>query len=131
LEYHFVLRIEKIVMQSQWKHELEHGKRFPHLPVDYGFRDGVRFWFSDFSAPYHVDVPKNRKSSAENVQFIANRIDPQIKWEVEACEKLIKVPRVFLKRVLQGVVDYANERGIQVITAEVMEQINQERKKKG
>jgi flavin reductase (DIM6/NTAB) family NADH-FMN oxidoreductase RutF len=129
-EYHFVLRIEKIVMQEHWAEELEEGKKFPHIPVDYGFRDGQSFWFSDWSRPYHVDVPRHKQDDAERIKFMADRIDPEIKWEMQACEMLLRVPRVFLKRVLKGVIEKAKERGLTVVTAELMEQINAERKGK-
>ena len=127
-EYHFVLRIEKIVMQEAWKVELERGKKFPELPVDYGFRDGQYFWFSDWSRPYHVNVPRHKQNDAQSIQFQANRIDPEIKWEIEACEMLLRVPRAFMKRVLKGVIVKAKERGVSVITTDFMELVNRERK---
>ena len=129
-EYHFKLRIEKIVMQEEWQEELDLGKRFPPLPVDYGFRigQGRKFWFSDWSRPYHVDVPNHKQDNAENIQFMANRIDPEIQWELEACEMLLRVPRVFLNRVLKGVVAKAREHNIDTITPDFMEQVNRERK---
>lgn len=129
-EYHFVLRIEKIVMQEAWAEELERGKKFPHIPVDYGFRDGQYFWFSDWSRPYHVDVPHHKQDNAEHIQFMANRIDPDIQWELEACEMLLKVPRVFLKRILKGVIEQVKQQGETVVTAAMMAQINAQRKGK-
>lgn len=127
-EYHFVLRIEKIVMQADWAEELERGEKFPHIPVDYGFRDGQHFWFSDWSRPYHIDVPDHKQDDATSIKFMADRIDPEIEWDLEACKMLVRVPRVFLKRVLKGVIAKAKERDITVVTAELMEQINAERK---
>lgn len=129
-EYHFVLRIEKIVMQEHWAEELEKGKKFPPIPVDYGFRDGQHFWFSDWSRPYHVDVPNHKQDKAETIQFMADRIDPEVKWELDACKMLLRVPRVFLKRVLKSIIEKAKEKGDNVITVELMEQINAERKEK-
>ncbi len=122
-EYHFVLRIEKIVMQTYWKDALETGVEFPPLPVDYGFREGIHFWFSKFSAPYAVDVPSDRQVEASHIQFQANRIDPSIQWELEACEKLKKVPKIFLNKVLKGIVQEANNQKVTIITPAFLDSI--------
>ena len=61
--------------------------------------------------------------------YAANRMDPNIKFTEDACKTLVKVPRVFLKLVLNGCVDYARENNITVIDAEVMKAINDKRKK--
>ncbi len=41
---------------------------------------------------------------------------------------LVKVPRVFLKTVLNGCVKYARERGIALIDEKVMKDINDKRR---
>ena len=41
---------------------------------------------------------------------------------------VVKVPRVFLKTVLTGCVNYAKEHGITVIDEKVMKDINDKRK---
>ena len=53
------------------------------------------------------------------------RTRPQ--WE--ACQTLVKVPRVFLKLVLQGCVDWAKENGVTLITPVEMKIINDKRAK--
>jgi len=127
-EYHFVLRIEKIIMQKEWKDALEEGGKFPPLPVDYGFREGIHFWFSDFNTPYAVDVPNHKQTDVERIVYLANRIDPTVQWDWEACEKLKKVPRIFLQKVLKGIVAEAKKQGRTQVTASFMDELNASKK---
>ena len=41
--------IDKIIMKKKWKDCLFKGKGFPRLPIDYGYRDNVQFWFTKHS----------------------------------------------------------------------------------
>jgi len=124
---HFVLVIDKLVMKQKWKNALIKGKGFPRLPVDFGFRDNIRFWFSKHSRPYDVKVPGSKAASVEAVLYACTRFDPDIKWEKEACAKIVKVPNVFLKRVIGGVVAAAKKEGITTITPEFMDKVRDKR----
>ncbi len=127
LEHHYLLRIDKIVMHHKWREALLQGGEFPKLPIDYGYRDSMHFWFSHASRPRSVDVPKGHGSTADAVRFDADRIDPSVTWEVAACEELVNVPRVFLKTVLTGCVEAAKARGVHVITAGFLKEIRDKR----
>lgn len=116
LEHHYLLQVDKIVMHEKWKTALAAGGEFPRLPIDYGYRDSLHFWFTKGSKPYSVDIPKGRGVNADTVLFQANRIDPAVTWEPAACAELIDVPRIFLKTVLAGCVDSAKKRGVTIIT---------------
>ena len=59
--------------------------------------------------------------------YAATRYDDSVEWTEEACAKLVKVPRVFLKRVLKGVVEAAKADGVTVITAEFMDKVRDKR----
>ena len=61
--------------------------------------------------------------------YAANRIDDVVKFTEEACASLVKVPRVFLKLVLQGCVAWAKENNVTLITLEHMKIINDKRSK--
>ena len=124
---YFVLVIDKLVMKQKWKKALMKGKGFPRLPVDFGFRDNVQFWFSNHSKPYPIKVPGDKAAPVEAVQYACTRFDPDIKWEKEACEKIVKVPNVFLKRVISGVVEAAKKEGITTITPEFMDKVRDKR----
>jgi len=127
LEHHYLLRIEKIVMHARWKRALIAGGEFPPLPVDYGYRDSLHFWFSDAKKPWPVGVPKGHGVTADAVLYQANRIDPSVTWEPEACAELAGVPRIFLKTVLTGCVDAAKAQGVTVITPAFLHTIRRKR----
>lgn len=124
---HLVLVIDKIIMKKKWKDALFKGKGFPRLPVDFGFRDNIQFWFSEHSKPYAIKVPSSKAAPIEAVQYACDRFDPDIKWEKEACAKIVKVPNIFLKRVIGGVVEAAKKEGLTVITPAFMDKIQDKR----
>ncbi len=124
---HLVLVIDKILMKPKWKDALFRGRGFPRLPVDFGFRDNIRFWFSRHARPYSLKVPGSKAAPLEAVCYACTRFDPDITWEKEACAKIVKVPNVFLKRVIGGVVAAAKEEGITRITPEFMDRVQNKR----
>jgi flavin reductase (DIM6/NTAB) family NADH-FMN oxidoreductase RutF len=128
-ESHFLLHIDKIVMQEKWRDCLLKGKGFPRLPIDYGYRDNVRFWFARQSRPYAVPIPKEKGNKIETVKYACVRFDPNITWQDAACAKIVKVPSIFLNKVISGVVKAAHEQGVTVITPEFMDKIRDKRSK--
>ena len=129
LEMHFILTIDKIIMKNKWKENLFKGKGFPDMPIDFGFRNNTNFWFSKHSNPYSEPIPKEKGVNVDSVMYAATRYDPDVEWTVEACEKIVKVPRIFLKTVIKGCVEAAKEEGITVITPEFMDKIRDKRSK--
>ncbi len=127
LESHYVLKINKIVMKKEWKKSLFQGKEFPDLPIDFGYRNNINFWFSKHSTPYAEPIPKEKGNSVNTVSYAAQRVDPEVEWTEEACEKLVKVPRIFLKKALKVCVEIAKKEGITLITPEFMEKIRNKR----
>ena len=63
------------------------------------------------------------------VKYASDRIDDTIKFSDEACAMLVKVPRVFLNRVLTACVAWARENNVILITKEHMDIINDKRSK--
>lgn len=126
---HFILRVDKILMKEKYYNGIVNGVRsrdFPHVPVDYGYRDSKNFWFSRFSKAIPELLPV-REGSIASVRYAADRIDSDIKFTDDACAKLVKVPRIFLNTALKGCVTYAKENGITLINAEHMDAINDKR----
>ncbi|MHA1902765.1 MAG: hypothetical protein ACXADL_04425 [Candidatus Thorarchaeota archaeon] len=126
----FVLRVENILLKKEFKDAIVRGmdaKRFPRMPIDYGFRDNLNFWFMSSSKPYSVRIPEEKGTSLNTVTFAAKRFDPSVEWTDEACEKIISVPRIFLKRVFAGVVKAAKEEGVTIITPEFMDKVRDKR----
>ncbi len=129
---HFILKIDKILIKEKYYQAIINGvnaKAFPKVPVDYGYRDSTHFWYSRFKRPVAQKIPSGKESDVSSIIYAANRMDPQIKFEDEACAMLTKVPRVFLKIALQGCIDYAKDNQITLITAADMQKINDKRAK--
>ena len=102
---------------------------FPPVPVDYGYRDSTNFWCSKFRAPYAEKIPAKDNGDVKSVIYAAERIDPNVKFTEEACAKLTKIPRVFLKAALTQMVDIAKEEGISLIDEKALDVINDKRRK--
>ncbi len=124
---HYVLLIEKLMLKKKWNKALRKGKGFPRMPIDYGFRDNVRFWFTKHSRPYSLPIPKSKETPIEAIVYATTRFDPDIKWEREACAKILKVPGIFLNKVISGCVEEAKKEGLTVITPEFMDKIRAKR----
>ena len=65
----------------------------------------------------------------DSVIYAAERIDPNVKFTKEACAKLTKIPRIFLKPALTQMVNIAKEEGITVIDEQALTIINDKRRK--
>lgn len=127
---HFVLKVMNILLKPRYKKAILGGVKarlFPRVPVDYGYRDNTNFWFADFKLPYSAKIPSDKATAATTVHYAANRIDPEIAFTLEACEKLVKVPRVFLTRVLEQCVQWAKDNGVSEVLPEHMDQIRDKR----
>ena len=129
---HFILKIDKILMKEKYHNAIINGVKnnnFPRVPVDYGYRDSTNFWYTKFKKPISEKIPEKNNGDIKSVIYAAERIDPNIKFTQEACEKLVKIPRVFLKAALTQMVDIAKEEGISIIDEKALEIINDKRRK--
>jgi len=129
---HFILKIDKILIKEKFYNAIINGVKasdFPKMPVDYGYRDSTHFWYTKFSRPIKEPIPASHEASLESVIYASSRLDPNIKFTPEACKTLVKVPRVFLKMVLQGCINWAKENNVTLITEEHMAIINDKRRK--
>lgn len=128
---HFILKVDKILMKERYYNAIVNGVKassFPRVPVDYGYRDSTNFWYTKFKRPIACKIPAGKEADLNGVIYAANRMDPDIKFSEDACKTLVKVPRVFLKLVLQGCVDWAKENNCTLITPVEMQIINDKRK---
>lgn len=127
---HFILRIDKILMKEKFANAIIKGvtaNAFPAVPVDYGYRDNVNFWYTAFKKPRKEPIPNAKAVDVSVVVYAAERIDPSITFTEEACATLVKVPRVFLKTILNACVKWAKENNVTQITPEHMQIINDKR----
>lgn len=128
---HFILKIDKILMKEKFYNAIVDGVKassFPRVPVDYGYRDSTYFWYTKFRKPIKCLIPNVETNNLESVKYAANRADPDVKFTEEACKMIVKVPRVFLKTVLNGCVKYAKENNIKIIDEKIMKEINDKRR---
>ena len=128
---HFILKIDKILMKEKFYNAIIDGIKsssFPKVPIDFGYRDSTYFWYTKFKRGIKCPIPNVQATDIDSVKYAANRTDPDIKFTEDACATLVKVPRVFLKTVLNGCVKYAKENNIKVIDAAVMKEINDKRR---
>ncbi len=128
VEYHFLLRIDRVLIAPKWKACLEKGRGFPKMPVNFGFRDNNQFWFASHSRPYRVPIPAGKGTTLLAVQYACTHYDPDIVWQEDACRKIVQVPKIFLKTVIAGVVKEARSAGITEITPEFMDRVRAKRR---
>ena len=129
---HFILKIDKILMHEKYHNSIVHGVKsnnFPRVPVDYGYRDSTNFWYIKHSRPIAEKIPAKDNGDVKSVIYAADRIDPEVKFTEEACAKLTKIPRVFLKAALTQMVEIAKEEGISLIDERALDIINDKRRK--
>ena len=129
---HFILKIDKILMKEKYHNSIVNGVKgnnFPRVPVDYGYRDSTNFWYTKFTKPISEKIPEKNDGDVKSVIYAAERIDPDVKFTEEACAKLVKIPRIFLKAALTQMVNIAKQEGIAIIDENALNIINDKRRK--
>lgn len=129
---HFILKIDRILMKEKYHNSIVNGVKrnnFPSCPVDYGYRDSTNFWYTKFTKPISEKIPDKGDGDVKTVIYAAGRIDNEIKFTDEACAKLTKIPRIFLKAALTQMVNIAREEGIKLIDEKALDIINDKRRK--
>lgn len=129
---HFILKIDRILMQEKYHDSIVNGVKsnnFPRVPVDYGYRDSTNFWYTKFKKPISEKIPEKNDGDVKSVIYAADRIDPEVKFTEEACAKLVKIPRIFLKAALTQMVKIAKEEGFTLIGEAELAVINDKRRK--
>ena len=130
---HFILKIDHILVKDKYYDSIIKGankKNFCPLPTNWGYRDSVYFWCSPYHKPDPVGIP-DRAVDISSVRYAVDRLNNNnVTFTDDALEVLAKVPRPFLKMILQGCVKWANDHNVEVIDKNVMDQINADRKKR-
>lgn len=127
---HFILKIDKIWIKEEYYDSIVGGvtrNNYPRVPVDFGYRDSTNFWCSRFKKPYPEKI-QAKEGDINSVKYAASRIDPDVKFADEACAKLTKIPRVFLKAALTQMVEIAKKEGITYIDEKALAIINDKRR---
>ena len=128
---HFILKIDHILLKEKYYDSIVNGvnsKNFCPLPTNWGYRDSKNFWCSTFKKPKAEGIP-NKEVDITSVRYAADRLATDVKFSDDALKMLVKVPRPFLKLVLQGCVNWAEENNCKLITEKEMNEINDKRSK--
>ncbi|MGN1162595.1 MAG: hypothetical protein ACI4T2_01550 [Christensenellales bacterium] len=128
---HFILKIDRILMKEKYHKSIIDGVKscnFPRVPVDYGYRDSTNFWYTKFTRPHATKI-QAKDGDVNSVIYAAKRIDPEVVFTNEACAKLTKIPRIFLKAALTQMVEIAKEENIKVVDEKALAIINDKRHK--
>ncbi len=128
---HFILRIDHILLKDKYHQALVNGvtrNNFCPLPTNWGYRDSKNFWCSAYKKPRAEGIP-NREVDLSSIKYALDRIDTDVVFTDDALKTIVKVPRPFLKLVLQGCVKYAEENNLKVITEKEMAIIADKRRK--
>ena len=128
---HFILRVDKILMKKKYSDAIINGVKwndFPHVPIDFGYRDSKNFWYCKRS---HMipELLAIRPQTLDSVRYAADRVDDKVKFTDEALKTILNVPRVFLPVVLKGCVAWAKENNVELIDEKEMKIINDKRSK--
>ena len=127
---HFILRIDKILLEEKYHQSILdgiHKNSFPKIPVDYGYRDNTHFWYSTTKRYHSEPVPAPKEIDISTLRYAADRTDPDIHFTDEACKRLTRVPRIFLKAALNGCIKWAKENNVTEIGEKEMDIINDKR----
>ena len=81
---------------------------------------------SDYKKPIAEGIP-DKEVDITSVRYAADRLNTDVKFADDALKMLVKVPRPFLKLVLQGCVTWAEENNCKLITEVEMKIINDKR----
>ena len=128
---HFILKIDHILLKEKYYNSIVNGvtrNNFCPLPTNWGYRDSKNFWCSPFKKAHAEGIP-DKEVDLTSVKYAANRLNTDVTFTDNALKMLVKVPRPFLKLVLQGCVNWANENNVKVITPVEMNIINDKRRK--
>ena len=128
---HFILRVDKILMKKRYSDAIINGVKwndFPHVPIDFGYRDSKNFLYCKRS---HMipELLAIRPQTLDSVRYAADRADDTVKFTDDALKTILNVPRVFLPVVLKGCVSWAKENNVTLITEKEMKIINDKRSK--
>jgi flavin reductase (DIM6/NTAB) family NADH-FMN oxidoreductase RutF len=127
IENFFALRVENVLMKPEFKRKLDGRREFPDMPLSYGFRGGGEFWFAKHEQPFFIPIPREKGQTHQRIYYMANKVDPEVRFTEDACRQLIGVPSVFLEVVLNGIVDAAKAEEVRMIDTDFVKAVEAQR----
>jgi hypothetical protein len=130
-EKFWCLKIKNILLKETFHKRLVEQKEFPSMPISYGFRHNEsgarRFFFCSHNKPFPVSIPTPKGLEFRQIYYAANKMDPDVRFEEDACKLLVPVPKAFLKVALRGIIKEAKAQGVSMVDAEFTRQFNEKR----
>lgn len=117
VEGFFALRIQNVLLKESFKEKLDNRREFPDMALSYGFRGGSEFWFAQHDQPFFIPVPKHKGQAHHLIYYMANKVDPDIRFSEDACVELTGVPKVFLDVIIDGLLAEARAHSVSMIDA--------------
>ncbi len=127
VENFFSLKIESVLMKESFKKKLDNREEFPDMPISYGFRGGREFWFTRHGTPFNFPVPRDKGPDHASILYMANKLDPAVRFTEEACKALTGVPKAFIEVVLEGIIDEAKKQGVSMVDQNFIEAVEKAR----
>ncbi|MBS94999.1 MAG: hypothetical protein CL799_11205 [Chromatiales bacterium] len=118
------LRVENIMLRESFKKKLDQRDEFPDMPISYGFRGGSEFWFTRCEKPFHYPIPRGKELEPEYVFQVANGLDPEVHFTLEACATLVSFPAPFLESTLGFFVTKAKKQGASTVDLDFLKATN-------
>ncbi|MBM4220681.1 MAG: hypothetical protein FJ170_01890 [Gammaproteobacteria bacterium] len=131
-EKFWCLKVKNILLKESFHERLLAQKEFPSMPLSYGFRHNEagdrRFFFCSHNRPKPVPIPMAKGLEANSIYYTANKLDPEVRFELEACKLLIDAPKALLTVALRGIIREAKKQGVTMVDAEFVRQVNAKRR---
>jgi flavin reductase (DIM6/NTAB) family NADH-FMN oxidoreductase RutF len=127
VESFFALNIENVLMKESFKVKLDGRHEFPDMPISYGFRGGSEFWFTRHNEPFYFPVPRDKGPDHGSILYMANKLDPEVRFTEDACKALTGVPKAFIEVVLDGIIKEAKKQGVSMIDSDFIDVVNAQR----
>jgi hypothetical protein len=127
VENFFALNIKSVLMKESFKEKLDSRHGFPNMPISYGFRGGNEFWFTRHNKPFFFPVPRHKGPDHGSILYMANKLDPEVRFTEDAAKALTGVPKAFIDVVLEGIIAQAKNKGVSMVDSEFIEIVNAER----
>jgi hypothetical protein len=75
-----------------------------------------------------VSIPTAKGREANSIFYTANKLDPDVRFELEACQLLTDVPKVLLTVALKGIIREAKKQGVTMVDVDFMREVNAKRR---
>ena len=131
-EKFWCLKVRNILLKETFHERLLAQKEFPSMPISYGFRHNEagdrRFFFCSHNRPKPVPIPVAKGLEANSIYYTTNKLDPEVRFELEACKLLIDAPKALLTVALKGIIREAKKQGVTMVDADFVRQVNAKRR---